>query len=266
MKTNPATNLREVSDCGGKSDATPLWHRATLLELSDASARAKAPSRPTCRRTPRRWRDSLAPFLLRALLLAAVFLAGGAVTATRAVTNLTVSAGYASRVLSIVGGTVEISQLTIAKGLPPHFGSGGGISNAAVLAIKSCLLRDNWAYSDSNVNSPAGGGGIFNSGILTLCGSTLSNNLSFIGFGGGILNDGVLSVLSTSIQINKSDGEGAGIFQTTRGTFTLHNCKLSDNQTYTHGGGLANNGGLGTIADSIISGNQTLNLGDGGGI
>jgi hypothetical protein len=82
------TNCCEVLDCGGKSDATPLWHRATLLEISDASARAKAPSRPTCRRTPKRWRAFLRPLLLRALLLGAVLLAGGAGAATLTVTNL----------------------------------------------------------------------------------------------------------------------------------------------------------------------------------
>ena len=81
-------NRREVLDCGGKSDATPLLDCATLLEIADTSARAKAPSRPTCRRTPRRFRDSLAPFLLCALLPGAVLLAGGAGAATLTVTNL----------------------------------------------------------------------------------------------------------------------------------------------------------------------------------
>ena len=86
------------------------------------------------------------------------------------------------------------------------------------------------------------GGGIINSGTLTLMNSTVSGNhiaafgLVATGTGGGIANSGTLTVTRSTISGNRASGSagdsGEGL-----------------------GGGIANSGGTLTVTNSTISGN-----------
>lgn len=99
--------------------------------------------------------------------------------------------------------------------------------------------------SRQNDNS---GGGIYNSGTLTLSDSTIANNTASGGPGGGISNDlgGTLTLLNSTIVGNTStDDAGGGIFAT-GGRTSLVFCTVSGNMA--HGAG----GGIFTAADSSI--------------
>ena len=87
----------------------------------------------------------------------------------------------------------------------------------------------------SNDPFPFGiGGGISNSGTLTLIGSTVSYNQSFAQ-GGGIFSAGTLAISSSTVSgniVNGStdgvgSGDGGGILSL--GTLTLTNSTLSNN-------------------------------------
>lgn len=142
--------------------------------------------------------------------------------------TITVSGGSAVRVFIILSGAnVTLNSLTIANANAT--GSGGGISNSGTLTVNNSTFSD---------NSASGGGGIYNSlgATLTVMNSTFSGNAAGGGSGGGILNNGTVTVSNSTFS-----GNSAG-----------------------NGGAIANFGGTGvTVTNSTISGNSGSN---GGGI
>jgi len=140
------------------------------------------------------------------------------------------------------------------------------------------------------------GGGLFNSGTLTITGCTVSGNrtgnggsggLGYGGSGGGILNVGTLTIIDSTISDNQTGdggagrpgggggvpggGGGGGGGISNGGTATVVNSTVSGNRTGNGGsasfgqerspgsGGGISNGGTLTISNSTISGNQIGN-------
>lgn len=156
----------------------------------------------------------------------------------------------AFRIFTVAAGAeVTISGLTITGGRV--FGGsnsvGGGISNSGTLTVSNSTLSGNSTY---RVSGPGSGGGINNSGALTVISSTFSGN-SASGF----------------VPVGRSGferGNGGGIANS--GTLTLSNSTLSGNSaTNGSGGGIDNSGTL-TVTNSTLSGNSATRAGVGGGI
>src|SRR5262245_27270408 len=140
------------------------------------------------------------------------FLVKGTINLTRALPDLTRSIsieGPGADLLTVrrnTGGdyriftvgssaTVRLSGLTISNGFT--FGqTGGGISNSGTLTISNSTISRNSAFE---------GGGIFNSGTLVVNYSTLTGNTGaglFFTFGGGISIRGTLAVSNSTISRN----------------------------------------------------------------
>jgi hypothetical protein len=140
--------------------------------------------------------------------------------------STTVSGGGASRVFNInAGKTASIVGLTITNG---SANNGGGISNSGTLTVVNSTISGNTATAGSDA------GGIANSGTMTLVNSTVSGNSS-ASSGGGIKTDGVaLTIINSTITKNLADsphdgtGAGGGIFRLS-GTLTLHNTIVAGN-------------------------------------
>ena len=100
-----------------------------------------------------------------------------------------INANNASRVFEISSGTsASLSFMTIENGRPPPNSypllSGGGIYNSGTLTIDHCVLMQNRAGTkvDFNFIHPGGdGGGIWNGGTLFLSKCTLLNNTAGAG-------------------------------------------------------------------------------------
>jgi len=160
------------------------------------------------------------------------------------------------------GATVAISGLTITRG---QFVNGGGIINSGTLTVTNCTVSGN-----SATNS---GGGIINSGtgmipppLLTVTNCTVSGN-SATNSGGGIANNlGTLTVTNSTLSGNSVFvlGSGGGIFNYF-GTLTVTNSTLSGNSADIagYGGGILNAVGTLTVTNSTLSGNSAY---AGGGI
>ena len=195
-----------------------------------------------------------------------------------------VSATTRFRIFTITSGTVAISGLTVTKGFTDD-------------GLNSMPLG-----SPPGATSPAGsggvGGGIFNSGTLTLSGIAVSGNRTGKGgdssslpgaggLGGGVYNLGTLTITNSTISGNKtgaggisgggaggSGGLGGGIMNAA-GTLTLTNSTVSNNQTGAGGSGTSTgSGGDGggiwnismlTVGNSTIAVNQ-VGTGRGAGI
>jgi len=148
-----------------------------------------------------------------------------------------------------------LSKLTIRDGSGP-FGAGGGVSNSGILTV---------TYSTISGNSAGNGGGIFNNfgATLTITNSTISgNSATGTGGGGGIINHegGTLTITKSTISGNRSSYGGGGV-KNFRGTLTITNSTISGNSAK-YAGGIQNYALL-KISNSTISGNIAMR---GGGI
>jgi hypothetical protein len=112
--------------------------------------------------------------------------------------------------------------------------------------------------------SAPNGGGISNSGTLTLSNSTISGNFSINGgAGGGIANYGPLTIDKSTISGNRAANGGGIFFQSGSVLTVINNSTIGGNGAATVGGGISNRIGNLAINNSTISGNSA---GQGGGI
>ena len=168
-----------------------------------------------------------------------------------------------SRVLGVGSGIiVNISGVTIRNGRTA--GVGGGISNSGALTLTNSTLSGNSADQD--------GGGIYNAngGTLTLTNSTVSGNNAGVD-GGGIRNDpgGTLTLTNSTVTGNTAGDDGGGIYNIAGGTLTLTNSAVSGNDAGDDGGGIRNSGTANLFSSSIANNRAGLNplptnLGGGG--
>ena len=156
--------------------------------------------------------------------------------------------------LLIMGGNADGSSLSAH----PERRYGGGVYNSGKLTVANSTLSANSAHR--------GGGGTYNDGILAVTNSALSTN-SATGTGsdgGGIHNNhGTLIVTNSTLSGNNSPSRGGGI--SSSGTLTLVNSVLLENSvagTYVLGGGIFNSGTL-TATDSTFSANSANYLATG---
>jgi CSLREA domain-containing protein len=159
------------------------------------------------------------------------------------------------------GVTASISGLTIGNGVAPAAtgagSGGGGVLNSGTLSMSGCTVSFNFTSSPPDAVTPtANGGGIRNEGVLTLTGCAVNNNAT----GGGGTNF-----------VNRNGGDGGGIYNA--GELTLTDCAVNSNRTGSGiqtplGGGSGGNGGGIYNASTMrmtagtVSGNVTGNGAD----
>jgi CSLREA domain-containing protein len=148
-------------------------------------------------------------------------------------------------------GRMSITTSTIGHTLRTDSLSGGGIYNSGILSINKSVLSSN--------GSDGAGGGIANSNLLTVTNSTISNNtLASLdvgsGSGAGIYNSGTLVVINSTLNGNVSEGDGGGITNHSPGTLSMLNSTLSGNTAQLGPGGISNTG-TARISNSTLSGN-----------
>jgi hypothetical protein len=145
--------------------------------------------------------------------------------------GITVNGG-GNRVFKIeAGNSVSIDDLTITGGVAPSPGGGGGIDNLGFLSLTNSTVTGNSAHdgggifneiggtmtmTDDTVNNnvaASAGGGVANTGTLTITNCTIAANVAHLG--GGIANAGVLKIGSSTVASNTVTGgaaDGGGIF------------------------------------------------------
>ncbi len=159
------------------------------------------------------------------------------------------------------GVTAGINGLTVGNGVAPAAtgtgSGGGGVLNSGTLSMAGSDISFNVTSSPSDaVTPPANGGGIRNEGVLTLTGCNVNNNAT----GGG----------GTDF-VNRNGGDGGGIYNA--GQLTLTDCAVYSNRTGSGvqtplGGGSGGNGGGIYNASTMkmtagtVSGNVTGNGAD----
>jgi len=170
---------------------------------------------------------------------------------------LTVSGGDAVQVFRVdAGATASISGLTITRG---RDNQGGAINNAGRLVLSNSNIRGNTAASISRgadpvtgqpfPGTPGSGGGVYNSGLMMILGTSMSDNTTepatinrYIrggGAGGAVHNSGIMSIVNSTIsgnQLLSIFSSGGGIYNS--GSLSLADVTIADNAAY-YGGSLA---------------------------
>lgn len=188
------------------------------------------------------------------------------------------------RVIYIVGTTtfVSIDHFMFRNGFTAA--ASGGVVNEGILTLDHCIIRD-------NQGADLGGGGIDNSGTLTVKWSTIGNNI-----GTGIYNwqqAGPLTILNSTISNNSggvgiylhnqdaiiinttisgntntsyyNDGGGIYYLAGQDRTMQLRNVTITGNRATSYGGGIYidnSYGGQLLMSNSILSGNIANNAPD----
>jgi CSLREA domain-containing protein len=153
----------------------------------------------------------------------------------------------ARRGLYIVAGIVTVNNLTIQNGFSSGFG--GGVANTGTLTLTNSTIVGSHAQF---------GGGIANLGTLTIANSTFYGNGA--SYGGGAYNEGgTLTILNSTFSGNSATpGTGGGVYNQSLSTLNLGNTILANS---TLGGDCANNGGtIGSNTSNLIMDNSCLPL------
>ncbi len=166
--------------------------------------------------------------------------------------QLTLSGGGASGVITVGSGTTATIQgLTISGGSTA--GSGGGVDNSGVLTLMNDVITGNSAAVGAGVSNEVGG-------VLALDSVVVSSNVATAG-GGGVANAGTLTVTGSTITGNQA-ATGGGLFNSSNAS--LSGAVLTSNTALSSGGGFENSSSL-TIANSSITGNTATATGATGG-
>ncbi len=162
------------------------------------------------------------------------------------------------------GGAIENAQPGLLTVRNSHFIANQALDGGAIYVAGSAT-----AVLDAvnlTQNSGGYGGGIENSGVLTLTNSLLSDN-SVSGSGGGLWNISGMAFVQRTTFSNNTAGEG-GAINTYGSALVMESVNLTNNvANSSHGGGLYHGGGTAFVANATISGNQaTATGGNGGGV
>jgi hypothetical protein len=153
---------------------------------------------------------------------------------------------------------VTISRVTIRNGFATN---GGGVNNSGNLTINNSVVSGNVAHNNSTF---ARGGGVYNNATLTINSSIVSGNTADTD-AGGIFNESALTINESTIEKNRTLGDGGGIWNL--GTLTINDSTISGNAggaiLFSTGGGVANSATM-IINNSTIARNTVIRYGFGG--
>ncbi len=159
--------------------------------------------------------------------------------------------------IDISGGSISLNGNEVISNMA-NPGRGGGLSvRSSIVAALENLFRGNY--------SSARGGGIFNTGELTVTNSSIVDNASNLGGGIANLGEGILFLHASQIIENVADSWGGGIYSP--GSAEIQFSTIKDNSGEL-GGGIYRGGsevtGTLQIEDSMLVGNTVAE--DGGAL
>jgi hypothetical protein len=168
--------------------------------------------------------------------------------ASATITGVTITGSNAGGIAN--SGNLTISGCDIYNN---SASSGGAVYNTGTLAVISSSLAGNSAFNS--------GGGIYNSATATatVTGSNVTGNDAPLG--GGVNNSGNLTLSGVLCSSNSANNSGGGIDNA--GSVSINNSTLASNTATSQGGGLFNSAGSASIINCTLVGNSAA---AGGGI
>ncbi|HII84266.1 MAG TPA: DUF11 domain-containing protein [Methanobacterium subterraneum] len=135
------------------------------------------------------------------------------------------------------GAIVSMSFFTIQNGRATGYDAyGGGIYNSGNLTLNNCTVKNNQANPTGFYGSSYGGG-IYNEGYMTIKGSTVEYNTGtgYYAYGGGINNWGTMTIEDSTVEYNNAmsssdEAQGGGIYN--ENTLTIINSTIKGNTAW----------------------------------
>jgi predicted outer membrane repeat protein len=152
------------------------------------------------------------------------------------------------------GGTITIDGSSVSSQVTI---TGNNASRVFLVDAGVQAEIDDVTITDGTVSDS--GGGIANSGTLTVAGSSFSNNSAYTG--AGIENTGGLTVSNCIFTQNTAGYYGAGMANEVGARLTVSQCTFSNNSAR-DGAGINSNADL-TVRDSTFAGNTVTDFGGG---
>ena len=152
--------------------------------------------------------------------------------------NTILDGSNTGRPLTINSGVnVSISLFTIQNGKATGYDAyGGGIANSGNLTLNNCTVKYNQANPTGFYGSSYGGG-IYNYGNMTIKGSTVEYNsgTGYYAYGGGINNGGTMIIEDSTVQYNQAisssdEAKGGGIYNEV--ILTINNSNINGNTAW----------------------------------
>ncbi|HEX9005557.1 MAG TPA: putative Ig domain-containing protein, partial [Blastocatellia bacterium] len=134
--------------------------------------------------------------------------------------------------------TVTITGLKITNGLAAGTNNGGGVHNSGTLTLSQCVISGN-GIETTSVGGSGFGGGIYSSGPLTIDQCEISGNSGRSG--AGITHNGLGSgfpLIITNSTISGNTGVQSGGFDIRNTSASLTNCTISGNSAPGRIGGI----------------------------
>ena len=156
-------------------------------------------------------------------------------------------------------GTLTVMDSTVSGNSAPF---GGGIANRqGNLTLVDTKFLTNSAQGCQSIGAVlcSGGGGIWNSGTLTMLNSMVSGSTA--DWGAGIYNRGLPTLTDCTVSGNSAGFDGGGILNFE--TLALIDSTVADNMAGQSGGGIANEAGTLEVSRSTLSGNVAVAAGGG---
>lgn len=192
------------------------------------------------------------------------------------------TADWGGNVCNCTAGSILIlASIVITDSFYAH--SGGGVANFGLLTVQHSVIASNTArfgagiYNDDQsgqgvasitdstifgniADGDGSGGGIWNSGTMTVTRTTINGNMAlqptFGGVGGGIVNGGTMVIINSTLSQNSAGSNGGGIFN--GGVISLTNTTIVSN-TAPVGSGLRNLDGAVEVKNVIVANNAATN-------
>jgi hypothetical protein len=163
-------------------------------------------------------------------------------------------AAVAFRILDVAaGGSLSVIGIAIFNGNTA--GLGGGVQNAGRLVLSRTTLSGNGAGNGGAVANIAGA-------RATISRSVLSANATTGVGGGGVINSGVMTIFASALLLNTAPTNGGGVNTQVSGTTQLIRTSVDRNTSGGLGGGISNLGTT-TLNRSVVRFNRGSS---GGGI
>lgn len=189
---------------------------------------------------------------------------GGQITMTNSSVYNNITANAGGGILNSANATMIIENSKIFSNTANFEGIGGGIYNTGQLTVSYSSVYQNSVIADGYVGGV--GGGIanyeefpFEPGTVLVSNSSITNNLASAAGGGYYNISGNSSLVNVTISENAlpGSGSGGGVLQLT-GTTVITNATIVNNSA-TLGSGIRASGGSILIANTIVSSNSPGN-------
>jgi predicted outer membrane repeat protein len=163
---------------------------------------------------------------------------GGSLTIDGSGQTITIDGANSYQVLRVnSGATLNLSNVTVARGVVNYPNSGAAVFNAGTLNVVDSIFSNNRMYGSSCC--ALGGGALSTTGAMTVTGSTFSGNATVSGAASGgaieIHFSGSATVTNSTFSNNSSSWQGGAIQVQDTGSAMLTNDTFSGNSAAVDG-------------------------------